>query len=152
MTGTVFCVVEKNLAAKRKKTTTTMAIIKHQLLQISEIMWSMCWGSAPGIAARPSLTSRSSLKSGTLHCSSKGGVEYLIFLIILVVKEPLSTLLSKANLVRVLPISVLLSSWTRLARYLTLLLVQVLKVSRNLIRRLHSMVLGWLLQETASIS
>ena len=60
-------------------------------------------------------------------------MEYLIFLIILVVKEPLSTLLSKANLVRVLPISVLLSSWTRLARYLTLLLVQVLKVSMNLI-------------------
>ena len=60
----------------------------------------------------------------------------------LVVKDPLSILQSLANLVRVLHIRVLLSSWTRLARYLTLLLVQVLKVSRKLIRRLHSMVLG----------
>ena len=43
-------------------------------------------------------------------------VEYIFFVVILEVKETLSTLQSTANLVRVLPISVILSTWTRLAK------------------------------------
>ena len=139
MYGCCCCCGGENLEAKRKTATTTSTL---HVMQTFLIIKLSCWSPNPGMSMFLHLVSISSFSRGTLHCSSGVGAQYTNVLATLEVRESLLTLQSLAILERVLPVRVLLSSMTRLARYLTLLLLQELIPSRNLTRRLQSMVLG----------
>ena len=124
------CSVEKkNLVSQEEKLSPPSgqapgcAGVYHAVL-VAVIIWSSSSELNSGSKSLPLLTLKSSSKSGSFHIFSSGVGKYLIILAVMEVREPLSTLQSAAILLTVLP-SVILSLKKLLARYLTLLLLQV---------------------------
>ena len=109
-------VVEKKLGGQGGKAATTMVTSRGQLLQIWSIISLRSSLSVPGSSDCPDLISSSSLNKGSLHCSSKGTVLYFMSLAIIGVRELLTTSQSLAIELIVLPVRVLLSSLTSVAR------------------------------------
>ena len=125
--------------------------MKLYLVHMSSIIMLISCMSIPGITICPSLAPRSSLSMGTVHSFSVGISKYFKLFTFLELREPLEILHSLAIFDTDLPTRVLLSSNTKLAKYLTPPLLLVLRDSMNLIIRQVSKVLGWLVQERGVI-
>ena len=115
-------VVEKKLGGQGGKSCHYHGYIMGQLLQMWLIISFSSSLSVPGSSDCPDLISSSSLKMGSLHCSSKGAVLYFMSLVFIGVRELLTTSQSLAIELTVLPVRVLLSSSTSAARQRTLTL------------------------------
>ena len=123
-----------------------------QLLHMWSIISLSSSLSVPCSSDCPDLISSSSLKMGSLHCSFKGAVLYFMSLVFIGVRELLTTSQSLAIQLIVLPVKVLQSSLTSVARQRTLLFLQVPPMdSMNFMQRLHIITLGCVLLETCSI-
>ena len=124
-----------------------------QEVQTSTIISSICFLLKSSTFSSLPLASNSSMRRPILQASGWGTSQYLRLSLTSLGdrRERSATPHSFLILLRVLPIRVLLSSLTRLARYLMLVLVLQVKDSANLTNLLDSSVLGWAQPDTLSM-